>query len=131
MVTPTASPPSQRALDVCAEPGCPTLIRRGDVRCAQHGGRDGGYTRAEWRRVARAQLEREPRCAQCRRAAQVVHHRDDQGLRGARRHDPTNLASLCRACHARLHRGGRGPAALIASSAVSTAPRRKLGVEAG
>ena len=60
---------------------------------------------AAWQRLRRRKLRRDPLCATCGRAAEVVHHRDED----ARHHAENNLVSLCRACHERLHGRLRDP----------------------
>ncbi len=67
-----------------------------------------GYDR-QWRRLRAAILARFPLCQRCEAAGRVtpaedVHHvikvKDDR----SRRLDPSNLMSVCRACHAALDR---------------------------
>ena len=60
---------------------------------------------APWQRIRRQTLRREPLCARCGRAAEVVHHRDEDSRNNAE----NNLMSLCRACHERLHGRLRDP----------------------
>lgn len=99
-----------------------------------------------WRRLRRAQLEREPFCADCRREgvltpAQEVHHalpvageRDPQRMRRLAL-DPMNLVSLCRECHRRRHLAmGKGTAAENARRATEEAAvfaRRFYGSDPG
>jgi 5-methylcytosine-specific restriction protein A len=69
------------------------------------------YHSAGWQTLAKAQLQRMPMCEECYRqgritpaviADHIVSIDDDY----TRRYDPSNLQSLCRACHNRKH--GRG-----------------------
>jgi len=100
-----------RSLRPCAYPGCIALVRWG--RCDEH--RDAVLTARDperqrlydrqWQRVRRAQLAREPWCADCLRANvytpatdvdHVVPHRGDQVA-----FVTGELQSLCHSCHAR------------------------------
>jgi 5-methylcytosine-specific restriction protein A len=98
----------------CTQPGCSTRVRSGHCdahsRHAQLNARRGsaasnGYDRA-WQRFRLGVLIRHPLCADCHDAGRLtvaveVHHvvkvRDDR----RRRLDPTNVRSLCKACHSR------------------------------
>ena len=98
-----------RALRSCSYPGCPNLVRSG--RCAEHQQlttyeRDPDTQRlysTRWKKRRKAQLAREPWCADCLKqgiyteATDVDHvapHRGDRLLfwTGA-------LQSLCHSCH--------------------------------
>lgn len=66
----------------------------------------GWYGTQRWRRMARAQLDREPLCAECVRqdvvtsatvADHIVPHRGDAGLFWGGK-----LQSLCASCHSRV-----------------------------
>ncbi|ABM27894.1 HNH endonuclease [Nitratidesulfovibrio vulgaris DP4] len=57
-----------------------------------------GYN-AHWQRVRLLQLKNHPLCAICAHEARVVHHRDEN----PRNNCQSNLMSLCRECHERLH----------------------------
>ncbi len=108
-----------KAKKPCAYPNCPELT---DGRyCEKHKpqaereynryGRDGDsksfYNSKAWRRIANAQLKREPLCAECLKEgrvtpAEIADH--IQPIReGGARLDMENLQSLCRACHNRKH----------------------------
>jgi len=58
-----------------------------------------------WERTRALALKRAGnRCSCCgARRTLVVHHRDEQGMHGARAHDQSNLVVLCRQCHHREH----------------------------
>ena len=57
------------------------------------------YSTANWQKIAKAQLQREPWCQGCDSApATVVDHIEPITKGGAKR-ERTNLQSLCRACH--------------------------------
>ena len=108
----------------CRKPGCKNLSvdlggccaehlawaqeARAHARHARDRGRGSATQRgygAAWQRIRRQTLRREPLCATCGRAAEVVHHRDED----ARHNAENNLVSLCRACHERLHGRLRDP----------------------
>jgi 5-methylcytosine-specific restriction protein A len=56
----------------------------------------------DWGKLRRAFLRANPLCSVCGRPAQVAHHivPIDEG---GERLDESNLSSMCRACHERLH----------------------------
>ena len=64
-----------------------------------------GYDR-KWRRVRLAYLAAHPVCERCQPRGAIVeavhvHHKDGQGPKGERGHDPDNLEALCPSCHNR------------------------------
>jgi 5-methylcytosine-specific restriction protein A len=70
-----------------------------------------GYDRG-WRRLRLWHLARHPLCAHCERdgrvtAATDVHHVEKLAANPRRRLDPSNLQSLCDACHKRETAAGR------------------------
>lgn len=109
------------ALHPC-QPGCPTLVPRGQTRCSVHKrqrDRDRGtaYQRgydARWRKYRERYLQEHPLCVPCGEkgrvtAATVVHHRvphkGDQVLFW----DPNNHEASCAPCHdARTDEGDFG-----------------------
>ena len=102
----------------CRKPGCRNLATDAGGYCPEHkhladealalrrsaqdkvrgNAAKRGYD-AHWQRVRHLQLRRDPLCAICARAAEVVHHRDGNPRNNA----SGNLMSLCRECHERLH----------------------------
>jgi 5-methylcytosine-specific restriction protein A len=109
---------ARAALRPCRSPGCPELVRMGGEGrgyCDKHRppepprGADAAWRRLYstkwWRIESKAQLMREPWCAECARqgrprvrATQVDHivpHRGDTILFRSR----SNLQSLCAVCH--------------------------------
>jgi len=102
----------------CRKPGCRNLTQDAGGYCPEHehlaeealllrrSARDKargnaakrGYG-AHWQRVRYLKLRRDPLCALCARAAEVVHHCDGNPRNNA----SGNLMSLCRECHERLH----------------------------
>lgn len=56
----------------------------------------------EWRKVRDAHLALKPWCRACGRRATMVDHIETVRAAPHRRLDPTNLQSLCRACHAKV-----------------------------
>lgn len=67
------------------------------------------YTSPKWRRVRQAILRRDKFiCQRCKRfgrvrAATEVHHIEYLEDNPSRAYDPTNLVSLCHACHNHFH----------------------------
>ena len=93
---PSAVTPSQKMqLPLCCPCGSPDLYRRG--LC------EGCYNRARFAGKRERILERDHRtCRVCLAPAPlVVHHRS---LRRKKSNRSSALITLCRACHARLHR---------------------------
>ena len=103
----------------CNYPGCPELTHEG--YCKKHKPQAvreyNRYARSEdskkfynstaWRRLAKAQLKREPLCSECMRngrvcPAEIADHIKPIADGGARL-DFDNLQSLCRACHNKKH----------------------------
>lgn len=102
----------------CRKPGCRKLTSEPGGFCAEHlalveqaqiqrrrafdqrrrGAASRGYGQ-RWRELREQKLRQDPLCAHCGRAAQMVHHRDEN----PRNNSLENLASLCRDCHERLH----------------------------
>jgi 5-methylcytosine-specific restriction protein A len=97
----------------CAFPGCPRLT--GGRFCDEHAKQDAReyeryrrdpdtrrhYGKA-WKRIRDRYIAAHPLCEQCKRSgrltpAQEVHHILPLSQGGT--HDPTNLMSLCTACH--------------------------------
>jgi len=101
----------------CAYPGCPNLSD--DRYCPQHRSlKNKQYNRygrrestrnsygAQWRTIRNEFIAEHPYCEVCRRegrlvATQVVHHIVELSKGGT--HDESNLVSLCRSCHSRVH----------------------------
>lgn len=50
---------------------------------------------SQWRKIRKAQLEREPLCEDCGAAANEVDHRNGDTFNNL----PSNLASKCKPCH--------------------------------
>lgn len=97
----------------CSAPGCGALVERG--RCPAHAkqasrnqnaGRitspTGRYGRG-WPGIRRRVLAECPACQACGARATLVHHIVEWPAGG---HDRENLASLCAACHNRVHQRG-------------------------
>ena len=101
----------------CAYPGCPELVPKG--YCAHHADQASqkrhdakrpnahrrGYTR-RWAKAARAYLDENPLCVECKKGGQVVaatqvdhivDHKGDATLFW----DQDNWQSLCHSCHSR------------------------------
>jgi 5-methylcytosine-specific restriction protein A len=102
-----------RRFTVCAEPGCPELVREGRgyckscrrARAAQRPTKyEQGYD-ARWQRTRAAFLSEWPLCEEpgCLARATEAHHRDGQGPNGPRGHDHHNLEALCKRHHAMRH----------------------------
>jgi 5-methylcytosine-specific restriction protein A len=96
-----------RALRVCSQAGCPTLVESG--RCAEHRRQadlargtsaERGYD-SRWSRTRAAYLRLHPTCVEagCTERATDVDHIDGLGPRARRGHDPTNLRSFCHRHH--------------------------------
>ena len=74
------------------------------------------YNKQRWRNLRQAQLMKQPLCELCQARnitalATEVHHKDSfLNYNGQKRYsvayDPENLVSLCKQCHAFLHRNG-------------------------
>jgi len=117
----------------CRHPGCHNLADAGNPYCIEHQAdkaqhyatynasrpeRHEVYRSQRWRRLAAMQLRREPLCRMCSargviKTAEVADHVCELEDGGAP-YDPSNLQSLCRACHnaksaaERARRAGRG-----------------------
>ncbi len=68
---------------------------------------DRGYDR-EWQKVRRIKISSDPLCEMCERKGQIisavlVHHIQPVDVIPLLRLDMSNLMSLCRHCHERLH----------------------------
>lgn len=90
----------------CAAPGCPTLVPRGQSRCAVHkavswAGAGKPYGR-EWDRIRRTVLQEEPLCRMCPRSSTTVDHIVPKARGGT--DDRSNLQGLC-ALHAQEKNG--------------------------
>jgi 5-methylcytosine-specific restriction protein A len=101
-------------LHVCAEYGCPTLIPRGQSRCALHAARPWAGAGKDygpgWDRLRALVLREEPTCRLCgvRPSTTVDHIRAKaRGGTDAR----SNLRALCDPCHASKsgREGGTAP----------------------
>ena len=94
----------------CSQPGCPArAVAHG--RCAQHqrpnhwldnraNAAARGYG-SEWQRTRAAFLGSNRECELCGQPSQVAHHILPKDRGGT--DEPSNLASLCKACHERIH----------------------------
>lgn len=101
-------------LSLCAEPGCPVLVKHG--RCAEHltefrrdadklrpNGYQRGYT-AQWAKFRAEYLTFHPYCVSEKHIGQRVpatdvDHIDGTGRNGPRAYDEGNLQPLCHSCH--------------------------------
>lgn len=112
---------------ICGEPGCSALVPSGVSYCARHVKeprrpfasavrRNAGlYATAQWRRLRKAVLERQPFCARCGigrdEAALHVHHIIPPMGNAEAFFNGANLTVLCGRCHgletARETRGRR------------------------
>ena len=109
----------------CAYPGCPELVEPGERFCAKHTkkeakhyeryGRDPQtkkrYGRA-WSRIRASYAREHPFCEMCLKEGiavpvDEVHHIVPLAEGGT--HDRSNLMSLCKSCHSKVHatRGDR------------------------
>jgi hypothetical protein len=88
---------------VCAKPGCPEIVV-GSTRCEAHAlksvarrpsARAQGYDR-KWEAFARNYIRRYPTCCVvgCNSPSKHVDHIDQQGPKGPRGYDPSNLQPL-------------------------------------
>jgi len=57
----------------------------------------------KWTLLRNWWLRNHPQCAHCGRPGEEVHHIVPRQVAPERTHDPTNLKTLCRACHHALH----------------------------
>lgn len=106
-----------KAKSPCSHPSCPNLTtdrycdkhrkqRYTENNRIAHKTRDAGfYNRAQWKKVRRQQLIREPLCRECMKdnkitQATVVDHITPRSKGGAD-YDDDNLQSLCKRCHDR------------------------------
>lgn len=61
-------------------------------------------TSGKWRTMRNRWLMQHPACAMCGLAGEEVHHMVPRKVAPERLYDPTNLQTLCKACHAEHHR---------------------------
>lgn len=120
----------RKPLKPCRYPGCPKLVE--GPYCEEHAKRVAKnyekYERdpeskkrygAQWRRIRNLYLHQHPLCEECLlkgvyTKATEIHHRVPLSYGGT--HDPSNLESLCHACHSKItadmgdrwHNKGRG-----------------------
>lgn len=108
----------ERPLRACTYPGCLELVPGGRCRRHQPGkmrlsARALGYD-ADWERLRRMFLRRNPMCAECKRQgivrpAEEVHHKQSIEDRPDLRLNWENLEALCKPCHSReTVRSGQG-----------------------
>ncbi len=93
---------------------CQLILRRPNRRYEKHDGDPAvrrRYGRA-WKRIRDRYASRHPFCEECQRKGllrpvEEVHHKMPLSERDT--HDESNLVSLCKECHARIHaeRGDR------------------------
>lgn len=116
-----------RAPSPCTHPGCAALVH--GARCKAHAdvhrtrkykrdrrergtAHERGYD-AKWRRVRRYHLLRNPLCRMCEDEGRTTPAQDVDHIvpftskSDSRRLDPSNLQSLCKACHNRKTFGHR------------------------
>lgn len=102
----------------CAYPGCPNLTegrfcdkhRKEDSKQYEKFKRDEGHSKRynnTWRRIRKIYVSEHPFCEECFKRGilvpvEEVHHIIP--LREGGTHDVDNLISLCRSCHARIHK---------------------------
>ena len=103
----------------CAYPGCPRLAEEGSSYCLEHKkemdksyetySRDPSvrrkYGRA-WKRIRDSYVKEHPFCEQCFErgilvSVDEVHHKVPVSKDGT--HERSNLMSLCRSCHNKIH----------------------------
>lgn len=101
----------------CKHPGCPKLVEgmyceeheNGANRSYEKYGRDKAvrrrYGRA-WKRIRDSYVKTHPFCEQCFEKGIIVpvdevHHKKPLSEGGS--HDRSNLISLCKSCHAKIH----------------------------
>ena len=104
----------------CRQTGCWGLVTSRDGLCEKHRKAqhrqyskrrtDKAATRTyqtkRWRELRSAHLADNPFCARCGAFGEVVHHIREHGGDPALAYDPTNLETLCTACHNRAHLRG-------------------------
>ena len=61
------------------------------------------YLGNRWKAVRRRHLMGQPMCLRCGLFGEEVHHVKTRHEAPERRFDPSNLLTMCRACHAREH----------------------------
>ena len=110
----------------CSYPGCPRLVPAGERYCQEHYkqvnqnyeryGRDPEvkrrYKSKQWRIARSIHVKQFPYCEECYRNGVIVpvdevHHIVPLSEGGT--HEQSNLMSLCKSCHSRIHaeRGDR------------------------
>ena len=109
----------------CSYPGCPKLVPAGQTYCDEHTKkRSREYERydrdpatrkrygKQWRRIRSIYIKAHPYCEECYRKGimtpvEEVHHIKPLSEGGT--NDFSNLMSLCKSCHSRIHaeRGDR------------------------
>ncbi len=110
---------SQAPLKPCAFIGCRELVR-GTRYCEHHTKRawdddtrssahDRGYD-AKWKRTRASYVKKHPLCELCQERGvvspmEIVHHIVPL-IVGGDQYKHSNLQSLCRVCHGRVHGGG-------------------------
>ncbi len=105
----------------CGYPGCPNLTD--DTYCKEHKhlmtsqyetfGRDKNTKKRyghNWSKIRKRYVSKHPFCEECFKKGILVpvdevHHKLPLAEGGT--HDESNLVSLCKSCHAKIH-GGRG-----------------------
>ena len=99
----------------CAHPGCPELVPYGEKYCEKHkkmhpeevrSAASRGYG-SRWNKARKMYLAAHPLCEQCLKegryvAVEEVHHIVPLADGGS--NDESNLMSLCRSCHEKIHR---------------------------
>ena len=60
-------------------------------------------TGGRWTRMRNAWMRAYPRCVDCGRPGEEVHHIVPRAVAPNRVHDDTNIETLCKECHARRH----------------------------
>jgi 5-methylcytosine-specific restriction protein A len=110
----------------CRYPGCPNLCEDGEQYCPEHkalmkkhyetftrGYSPGKRYGRSWQRVRTRYVHKHPLCEMCLKqgryvAVEEVHHIVPLSEGGT--NDESNLMSLCRSCHEKIHRerGDRG-----------------------